>query len=284
MLKLVRHSELSSFSQSTLPYLNQDEVTHNLILGVTARFLAAGRNMDFLAHVEDGSGRIVAVAMRTAENTSAVLSNIEDEAAIPLLVDAFAQAFDRLPGAMGRPEEASRFAELWQQAKGQNYHTKMEQGIYRLDTLIPPRAVSGKARRGTKDDFDFLTQWIQEFDVDTGLREVTPQIAAEIAERKLAGDFFDSVWFWEDENKIVSMAGIGRQTENGAGIGLVYTPAERRGHGYASAITAAASQAILDAGKKFCFLYTDLGFPTSNKIYQAIGYRHLNNHRLIAFE
>jgi predicted GNAT family acetyltransferase len=36
---------------------------------------------------------------------------------------------------------------------------------------------------------------------------------------------------------------------------------------------AAVSQAQLDAGLRFCFLYTDLANPTSNKIYQAIGYR-----------
>ncbi len=28
----------------------------------------------------------------------------------------------------------------------------------------------------------------------------------------------------------------------------------------------------LTAGRRFCFLYTDLANPTSNHIYQAIGY------------
>jgi uncharacterized protein len=41
---------------------------------------------------------------------------------------------------------------------------------------------------------------------------------------------------------------------------------------YASALVAALSQHHLDAGKRFCFLFTDLANPTANHIYQAIGY------------
>ena len=52
----------------------------------------------------------------------------------------------------------------------------------------------------------------------------------------------------------------------------VYTPRSERGHGYASALVAALSQAILDSGLAFCTLNTDLLNPTSNKIYQKIGY------------
>jgi predicted GNAT family acetyltransferase len=33
------------------------------------------------------------------------------------------------------------------------------------------------------------------------------------------------------------------------------------------------TQQLLDEGRRFCFLYTDLANPTSNSIYQAIGYR-----------
>jgi hypothetical protein len=55
-------------------------------------------------------------------------------------------------------------------------------------------------------------------------------------------------------------------------IGPVYTPKKFREHGYASACTAAVSQYLLDSGRKFCTLFTDLANPTSNKIYQMIGY------------
>ena len=50
-------------------------------------------------------------------------------------------------------------------------------------------------------------------------------------------------------------------------------PPERRRHGYASACVAALSERLLSEGRRFCFLYTDLANPTSNAIYQKIGYQ-----------
>src|SRR5262245_33482247 len=102
MLKLVCHSDVASFSKAAHDYLMQDEVTHNVLLGITNRFLQLGRQMLFLAHVENATGEIVAASMRTADNTGAVLSNITDEAAIPLLVEGFAQTFETLPTVLGR--------------------------------------------------------------------------------------------------------------------------------------------------------------------------------------
>ena len=80
---------------------------------------------------------------------------------------------------------------------------------------------------------------------------------------------------WEDEGEPVSATGFGSPTPNGSRIGPVYTPPERRGHGYASVLVAEVSQAQLDAGKRFCFLYTDLANPTSNKIYVDLGYERV---------
>ncbi len=52
----------------------------------------------------------------------------------------------------------------------------------------------------------------------------------------------------------------------------MYTPPEARRRGYASALVASVSQAALDAGRRFCFLFTDQANPTANHIYQAIGF------------
>ena len=82
----------------------------------------------------------------------------------------------------------------------------------------------------------------------------------------------NGIALWEDGGEPVSLAGFGSPTPNGIRIGPVYTPPQLRGRGYASALTAHVSQAQLDAGRAFCFLYTDLANPTSNKIYVDIGY------------
>jgi len=79
------------------------------------------------------------------------------------------------------------------------------------------------------------------------------------------------LWLWVDDGPVAMAGAVGR-TPNGIRVGAVYTPPDRRRQGYASSLVAALSQAQLDAGRRFCFLYTDLANPTSNHIYGAIGY------------
>jgi hypothetical protein len=80
------------------------------------------------------------------------------------------------------------------------------------------------------------------------------------------------------------MAGSSRGPTNGATVSVVYTPARNRRHGYASACVAALSQSLLDDGYRFCTLYTDLSNPTSNKIYQNVGYRPIEDCTMITFD
>jgi predicted GNAT family acetyltransferase len=58
-------------------------------------------------------------------------------------------------------------------------------------------------------------------------------------------------------------------------VQYVYTPVDQRGHGYASACVAAVTARELAEPGRTCVLYTDLANPTSNGIYQAVGYRLL---------
>jgi predicted GNAT family acetyltransferase len=79
------------------------------------------------------------------------------------------------------------------------------------------------------------------------------------------------------DDRPVSLAGYGGPTRHGIRIGPVYTPPAERRRGYASACVAALSQQLLDRGRRFCFLFTDLANPTSNHIYQQIGYRPVSD-------
>jgi predicted GNAT family acetyltransferase len=49
-------------------------------------------------------------------------------------------------------------------------------------------------------------------------------------------------------------------------------------------VVARLSQQILNDGKQFCTLYTDLANPTSNSIYQSIGYKKVADVVDINFE
>jgi len=105
-----------------------------------------------------------------------------------------------------------------------------------------------------------------------------------MADHRLSGSADGGIELWEDEGEVVSLSGWGGPTPNGIRIGPVYTPPEHRGHGYATALVAELSQRLLDGGRSFCFLYTDLANPTSNAIYERIGYVKVAEAAMVAFE
>lgn len=285
-MKLVRHSDAKAFREKVDDFLLRNEVMHNVIIGITSRLIHQGETYDevFLAHVENDAGEIVATTMRTVPH-GVVLSEITDKTAILLLVDAYAEAYDSLPSVEGVENDSSQFAELWNQKYRQEYHTLLEMGQYRLDAVIPPQNVSGEARPANQGDFEMLVDWLIQFSADTGMdTDYSRGDAEKNITRKLEKPILGGIRIWVDEGQSVSMASATRESVNGGNVSLVYTPVEFRGRGYASAVTASVSQTILDAGKSFCTLTTDLSFPTSNKIYQAIGYKFIGNSRRIEFE
>jgi predicted GNAT family acetyltransferase len=66
-------------------------------------------------------------------------------------------------------------------------------------------------------------------------------------------------------------------------IGPVYTPTDTRGHGYGSAVTAAAAAWALEAGGDEVVLFTDLANPVANAVYQRIGFRPVSDFVRIDF-
>ena len=136
--------------------------------------------------------------------------------------------------------------------------------------IAPERPASGSWRIADGRDRDLIAEWFVAFHDEATPESPAPD-AGDMADR-LVSQVGRTGYVWEDRGEVVSLVGAGGATPNGIRIGPVYTPPDRRGHGYASALTAGASQDQLDRGRRFVFLFTDLANPTSNKIYQAIGY------------
>ena len=123
-------------------------------------------------------------------------------------------------------------------------------------------------RVAREEDFERVLEWGMGFNSDIGVD--VPRDRMELMMRSYINE--ERLFIWE-HNEAVSTAGWAGPTPNGVRINFVYTPPEHRGHGYASACVAALSQQLLRSGRQFCFLFTDLANPTSNSIYQKIGYR-----------
>lgn len=270
-MRVVRHSTPQSFQQKAVPYLLQQEATHNLILGVVSRFADGFPENAYFAHVENDNGEVVAAAMLTPPN-GAVLSAVTDKAAILLLVKDYAAVYDRLPSALGAVKGTKLFVELWYERTGQPYYLRMQQGIYQLTKVIPVQNVSGEYRVATVNERELLVDWVLAFAAEALNENINREEYGQVIDRKLENNLTNCLRLWWDNGQPVAMITSTRPTPNGVCVTWVYTPPNLRGWGYASALTAAISQELLDSGKKFCFLYTDMSNPTSNKIYQNIGY------------
>jgi predicted GNAT family acetyltransferase len=277
-MRLIRYDSVERFYARAEPFLLAHEADHNLPLGICSNLLSQPEQYDeppYLSVVEEG-GEVAAVAIRTSP-FNVVLSLIDEaqlSEAAALLVAELHAAYPNLPGVLGPSAVSLAITEQWQAATGQHYRPGMRERIYQLTAVRPPQGVAGRMRRATDADRPLLEAWMTAFGVETGLEDDLRDSARWVDEA-LASPV-RQVMLWENGHT-VSLACSGARTPNGSRIGPVYTPPEERGHGYASACVAALSQLQLDQGRRFCFLFTDLANPTSNHIYQAIGYEPVSD-------
>ena len=179
--------------------------------------------------------------------------------------------------------EVDGFASAWSALHGVTAATRFDQRIYAMEELVPPRDVEGVARLAGADDRALVLDWMTAFAHEALHGGDDAGRIERSVDARLGPEGAGGICLWEVGDRPMSLAGFGGPTPNGLRIGPVYTPSEHRGHGYGSAVTAAASQVALDRGKRFCFLYTDLANPTSNAIYIRLGYRPVCDSREIAF-
>ncbi|MCB8981813.1 MAG: GNAT family N-acetyltransferase, partial [Ardenticatenaceae bacterium] len=169
----------------------------------------------------------------------------------------------------GPANVADAWARMWQQANDRPPKPGMMQRVFELRQVQPLTLPPGKLRPAAADDFERVVAWIRGFHVDANIQDDS-ESAEMLARGKMQnGDLF----LWENEaGEPVTMASKARPTRHGITVSLVYTPAELRGRGYATACVATLSQRLLDDGYQFCTLFTDLSNPVSNHIYEKIGY------------
>ncbi len=263
-----RHLQADSFYQRATPWLLRKEAEHNLLLGLAERLRSGNHAYDdpiYLATVEDDD-EVIGCAMRTPPH-KLLLTRMPQEA-LPLLIEDVAELYSTLPGILGSEEAARSCAEIWCRMRGSEFSRGMRQGIYALEKVAAPaQPAAGHLRSAAESNFVLVCKWSDGFHRDIGLAEVP----VEQIERLISGRH---LFIWEDGEPKSIVAGVGR-TAHGIRISFVYTPPEFRGRGYATTAVAELSRRYLEEGLQFCFLYTDLSNPTSNSIYQRIGYRQV---------
>ena len=282
-MRVLVPGDAGAFLDAAGPLLLEDEARNNLILGVSGTLVA---DPDRYAEkrfwvVVDGTGEPVGAAMRTPPH-NLLLAPARSGAGLEELAAAID---DDLPGVVGAHPEVDDFTRLWSQGRAIESRVLREQGVYALDRVQPVPEASGSRRAATVEDTGLALEWMIAFGEEV-LEESDPgRIEARtFVEQRLHGNGTGGFELWEDGGEVVSLSGWGGPTPNGIRIGPVYTPPKLRGRGYATSLVAELSEALLDAGRRFCFLYTDLANPTSNAIYERIGYVKVAESAMVAFE
>lgn len=273
-IRIERIATVGEFLARAGSYLAAREAEHNLIWALTSTLTTNPEVYPlpplFAVAVDesaDDAGRVVAVAMQTPPH-NLIVSEVAAPEAVPALAETLAD--DALPGVLGPRDAAAEFAARWASAAGISPRKSMAEGIYRCSSVIPPRPARGSPRIAEGRDRELLIEWLRAFTLEAGLRAVDE--APVVADRWIGRVAGRAMWLWDVDGRTVSATGVGGPTPHGIRVGPVYTPPADRGRGYASNLVAAATQAQLDAGRSFVFLFTDLANPTSNHVYQAIGY------------
>lgn len=185
-----------------------------------------------------------------------------------------------VPDVAGPTDQVHRFAACWTAGSALGAEISRRERLYGLDRLDGPDPMpAGAARVAQAEDLDLLLEWLTEFYRETGSRAVTPDRA--MYQRRVE---LGLLWFWLDpEGSPVSLAGRQVGVAGASRVGPVYTPPSFRGRGYGSAATAAVTRDALERGAEHVLLFADLANPTSNAIYQRLGYRPVDDRLVLRF-
>ncbi len=263
-----RHIGPAEFLKHALSFLEEREAENNLLLGISS-WLAThpepASQTPYYATVEK-NGEVQAAVLITPPH-NLVVSRTKEECLVAIAEHLSSEALV-LPGVVGQAETSQTFAELWAEKTGGTFQLHRSLRIYQLSEVTLPPRLGGRMRLASESDAHTLVRWIHDFSID--IEEPQSHDEASESLQRLLTDH--RLYVWEDR-ELRSMAAWSGPTTHGVRINFVYTPPELRGRGYASGCVAALSKSMLNSGKTFCCLFTDLSNPTSNKIYQAIGYR-----------
>ena len=269
-LTLRTFDSATAFRDRAEPFLLHQEAANNLMLGLISGLTETPSlyaESPYLVTVE-ADGEVAAAFLRTPPYRL-ILSTSDHPAALQLVAADLHHAGTELPGASGPVDLARRFAGIWQERTGNAWSENRLLRVYAVSHVRPVSGVPGSLRQATMADRDGLIDWFSAFAIEAALTHELERIAHGVDTRLASSQ---GVWYWEVEGAPVSLVGVTGLTPHGIRIGPVYTPLEHRRRGYGSAATAAVSQLLLDRGRRFVFLYTDLSNATANHIYQAIGY------------
>ncbi|MFC6102157.1 GNAT family N-acetyltransferase [Olivibacter domesticus] len=263
---------VAQYLKATKTALLQKELENNLILGICNQLFdqrELNEGYRFLNVLEGDKLAVSAISTPL----KIILASTEDigEEGIRLLTGYVAAYWDRQKGVVGPLSGVELFTKFFHR----NINQQTRLCLYGLSAFKQTSTVGGKFVPATEIYRQQLVEWSVQFYNE--IRSL-PQ-KNEAAVQKIVNTLIEtsSLFCWVRHEKLVSMAAIIRRTDHIAIVGMVYTPQEERGNGYALNCVKKLSEYIFRQGYTSCGLFTDKDYPISNKMYQKIGYEPVSD-------
>lgn len=138
----------------------------------------------------------------------------------------------------------------------------------KCDQVLPYKKEDAIILHPDNNDITQIANCIMKYEYECYNRIITLEHSMNVADKSIKNPNFFII---KEEGKVITIARSVKETEVNKSIEGVYTIPECRNHGYAGAIVAYISKAILAQGKT-AVLFTDIDNHASNKSYKNVGF------------
>ena len=274
-------TDVAKASAAVGPWLRRDPIANNPALVLLVR--QTHRPVEARLWWSTRGNYVSGICFQVGRDNAAHVRT-DDPGVIAQLADEVAARAGDVPGVHGQAAAAATFAAAWATGSNAPVTIDMFQRYYSLATVIPPPIVPGHVRPGTAKDLATVMPWAIEFQRDTH-GDQKPDRAVDVDGLRASltwGLEHGEIWLWDDDGP-QAMVAASVPVDGVSRIHLVYTPPESRNRGLAAACTAAAVGRVLASGATNCVLFTDLANPSSNALYQRLGFKPHSEHLQIMF-
>ena len=270
--------DIALLDPNVTAFLAGDELRNNLPVGILERLTQdSSRYTDYHLFVVEDAGRPLAYAHLTPPHPLCLAEG--EEAALVFLAQYLKTSNFPLLSLQGSVRSLETFLKAWPELKAKVI-TEDRQGLYQLKQVTMPPATGAIWEVARLEHLDVYAEWLQKFCEDIGEPSEDFEACKSGQRQRIeAGDLYCMTIAAQP----VAMTVAGRRLPHGRTLGQVYTPPRYRGKGYASELVARLSAHLLGSGFDYCALFTQMSNPTSNRIYQRMGYVWVDEFYMLRF-
>jgi predicted GNAT family acetyltransferase len=191
------------------------------------------------------------------------------------LADFLVANHDSIIGINARQEVCQSFMDQYKKHINCTFAMKQGMDIMEIRKVNDIKPVEGSQRLALPEEAKLIADWMIQFQMESLASELDYEAALNKATKYIEDN---KIYIYENsEKKVVTMAIASRKLAHGMAITYVFTPEENRGKGYAAANMYYLSKNLLEQGYEFCTLFVDKKNPLSNRAYEKVGYKILED-------